>query len=132
MEPQLPKKSESKMKIVSMRLDASEFDLIKSGKKIVEIRLLDEKRRKLKIGDNIEFSKRPEEKEKILCKIVKLGKQKSFLELLDKISVEKLGYSKNYTKNKILERVYKTYSKEDEKKYGVLGIEIELEAPKHL
>ena len=115
-----------------MRLDASEFDLIKFGKKIVEIRLLDEKRRKLKIGDTIEFSKRPIEKEKILCRIVKLNKQKSFLELLDKISPKKLGYSEDYDKNKILERVYKTYSKEDEKKYGVLGIEIELEAPKHL
>ena len=122
----------NKMTTTSMRLDASEFDLIKSGKKIIEIRLLDEKRRKLKIGDKIEFSKRPEEKEKILCKIVKLDRQKYFLDLLDKISIKKLGYSENYPKNKILERVYKTYSKEDEKKYGVLGIEIELEAPKHL
>ena len=38
-----------------MKLQASPFGMIKSGKKTIELRLNDEKRQKLKIGDEIEF-----------------------------------------------------------------------------
>ena len=40
-----------------MKLQKSPFERIKKGTKTVEFRLYDEKRRKINIGDQIEFSK---------------------------------------------------------------------------
>ena len=40
-----------------MKLKKEPFEMIKSGKKIYELRLYDEKRKKLKIGDTVEFEK---------------------------------------------------------------------------
>ena len=44
------------MLVWNMKLSDPWFDLVKSGKKKVEIRLYDEKRRKLNIGDKILFN----------------------------------------------------------------------------
>lgn len=49
-----------------MGLYEGPFNSIKLGKKTVEVRLNDQKRRNLRKGDNIEFSKLPEKKEKLL------------------------------------------------------------------
>ncbi|MBQ1852397.1 MAG: ASCH domain-containing protein, partial [Lachnospiraceae bacterium] len=38
-----------------MQLQPEPFDLIKSGAKTIELRLYDEKRRKIRIGDEIVF-----------------------------------------------------------------------------
>lgn len=43
-----------------MKLRAIYFDKIKSGEKIYEIRLNDERRKDLKVGDTIVFKKEPE------------------------------------------------------------------------
>lgn len=43
-----------------MKLQQSPFERIKEGKKSVEFRLFDEKRKQIKIGDQIEFSKLPQ------------------------------------------------------------------------
>lgn len=40
----------------SMQLTPSPFQMIKEGTKTIELRLFDEKRRKIQIGDIIEFS----------------------------------------------------------------------------
>lgn len=39
-----------------MKLSQEPFDKIASGEKIIESRLFDEKRRLIKVGDEIEFS----------------------------------------------------------------------------
>ena len=39
-----------------MKLNASPFEMIKSGVKSIELRLYDEKRQKIKIGDTIIFT----------------------------------------------------------------------------
>lgn len=48
--------------IYEMKLNAETFEKMKTGIKTVEIRLLDEKRRKPKAGDEIKFFKLPEKK----------------------------------------------------------------------
>lgn len=58
--------------MIEIRLHPGPFERIKSGQKKVEFRLYDEKRRLIKNGDVIEFSKRPEETEKVRAKIVGL------------------------------------------------------------
>ena len=46
--------------IHKMKLNESPFERIKNGTKTIEFRLYDEKRRQVKIGDKIEFSKLPD------------------------------------------------------------------------
>ena len=40
----------------SMQLQPSPFEMIKDGSKTIELRLFDEKRRKIRIGDTIAFT----------------------------------------------------------------------------
>ena len=58
--------------IHKMKLNESPFERIKNGTKTIEFRLYDDKRKKVKIGDEIEFSKLPDLHEKILVKVVDL------------------------------------------------------------
>ncbi|HEY1074482.1 MAG TPA: ASCH domain-containing protein, partial [Patescibacteria group bacterium] len=53
----------------SMRLHPRPFDNIKSGKKTSELRLNDEKRSAIKIGDMIEFTSRVNPDEKLVTKV---------------------------------------------------------------
>ena len=107
----------------SMKLREKPFNKIKNGTKNIELRLLDEKRKLLKIKDEIEFTN-IETNEKLLTVIEDLYKFDNFEELyrhFDKIS---LGYDENE------EASYKDmedyYSKEEQKEYGVVGIKIKV------
>lgn len=106
-----------------MRLHNDPFIKIKSGTKIVELRLNDEKRSILKIGDTIEFTNRSTD-EKILVDIVDLKKYKSFEELYKYFNKIEMGYNEDEEANpKDMEEYY---SKEEQEKYGVVGIIIKL------
>ena len=52
-----------------MKLNESPFENIKNGTKTVEFRLYDEKRQKVKVKDQIEFSKLPDLQEKLLVEV---------------------------------------------------------------
>ena len=103
-----------------MKLNEDPFERIKNGTKTIEFRLYDEKRRKVKIGDKIEFSKLPDLQEKILVDVLDLYTEPSFEELF-----EKLYEDKERAKQKAND-MYEIYSPENEKKYGVVGIKIKL------
>ena len=103
-----------------MKLNDDPFERIKNGTKTIEFRLYDEKRRKVKIGDKIEFSKLPDLQEKILVDVLDLYTEPSFEELF-----EKLYEDKELAKQKA-NAMYEIYSPENEKKYGVVGIKIKL------
>ena len=104
-----------------MKLNNGPYMNIKNGTKTIELRLNDEKRQLLKIKDIIEFTNR-QTLEKILVEIEELHKYPSFEELykhFDKIS---MGYNENESANpKDMEEYY---SKEEQDKYGVVGIQI--------
>lgn len=106
--------------IHQMKLNDDPFERIKDGTKTIEFRLYDEKRRKVKIGDKIEFSKLPDLQEKILVDVLDLYTEPSFEELF-----EKLYEDKELAKQKA-NAMYEIYSPENEKKYGVVGIKIKL------
>ena len=106
--------------IHKMKLNKEPFERIKNGTKTIEFRLYDEKRRKVKIGDKIEFSKLPDLQEKILVDVLDLYTEPSFEELF-----EKLYEDKELAKQKA-NAMYEIYSPENEKKYGVVGIKIKL------
>ena len=105
-----------------MKLNQEPFEKIKNGTKTVEFRLYDEKRRTVQIGDEIEFSKLPELQEKLLVKVIDLYEEKSFAKLFKKVFA---GGDENEVRKKA-EAMYKFYTPEKEKEYGVVGIKIEV------
>ena len=106
-----------------MRLHNSPFNLIKSGTKTIELRLNDEKRSLIKVGDKIEFTNRITE-EKIVVEVIKLHKYDSFVELYKHFDKVSMGYDEDEEADpKDMEQYY---SKDEQDKYGVLGIEIKL------
>jgi ASC-1-like (ASCH) protein len=107
----------------SMRLATEYFEKIKGGTKTIECRLYDEKRKELKVGDVIEFSDTQNEPDKIMSEIIALHPFPSFSELLDHFPIASFG---GESKEQFLSALKKFYSDEDEKKYGVVGIEIKL------
>ena len=100
-----------------MKLHESPFKKIKSGKKTVELRLYDDKRRKINIGDRILFTNQTSHE---------LYRFESFRKLFEKIPSEKCGNTCDTSIDDLVEQMRKYYSAEAEQKYGVLGIEIEL------
>lgn len=104
-----------------MKLDNEPFKAIKNGTKTLELRLNDEKRKQLIVGDYIEFTNRVTN-EKLLVEVIDLFKYNSFEELYKHFNKIEMGYSINEEANpKDMENYY---SKEEQEKYGVLGIKI--------
>lgn len=106
-----------------MKLNNGPFELIKNKTKTIELRLNDEKRQKLKINDFIEFTNN-ETNEKLLVQIVNLHHYNSFEELYKHFDKTLLGYREDEKASP--SDMKKFYSEEQQKKYGVLGIEIKL------
>ena len=106
--------------IYKMKLNESPFERIKNGTKTIEFRLYDEKRKRIKIGDKIEFSKLPDLQEKILVDVLDIYRDKTFENLFKKIFTDEDEIERK-TKS-----MYQFYSKEQEKEYGVIGIKINL------
>ena len=103
-----------------MKLQESPFEGIKNGTKTVEFRLYDEKRSKIKIGDQIEFSKLPDLQETILVDVLDLYREDTFENLFKKLFTDE-----DEIKRKTAS-MYQYYSHDEEKQYGVVGIKISL------
>ena len=104
-----------------MKLNNEPFECIKNGTKTIELRLNDEKRKLLTVGDYIEFTNRATN-EKLLVEVIDLFKYNSFEELYKHFNKIEMGYSINEEANPKDMEYY--YSKEEQEKYGVLGIKI--------
>lgn len=105
-----------------MKLQSSPFEKIKNGTKTVEIRLNDEKRRLLKVGDRIEFSLMTDANQKTLTEITGLGTYPTFKELFAAYPPEQYGGDSQDE----WEMMYKYYPREEEEKYGTLAIELKV------
>ena len=99
------------------------FRLIKEGKRKVDMRLLDEKRQKLKLNDIIEFID-SRTNESLFCKVKGLLVFNSFDELIDTIQLEMFGTYKD--KDELKLRIRRLYAHQDVENYQVVGIFIEL------
>ena len=104
--------------IYRMKLQNEPFKQIKKEIKKIEIRLNDEKRKIFEINDYIEFTNITT-LEIMFVKITNLCHFESFEDLFNYFDKSTLGCGS-------YEEMYKYYSKEEEKKYGVLGIEIKV------
>lgn len=79
----------------TMFLNEKPFDQIKNKSKTFELRLYDEKRRALNIGDLIEFTSRSDDPQIILCKIIALHVFDSFKALYAALPLNKCGYAED-------------------------------------
>lgn len=107
-----------------MKLRPEYFDFINNGTKRIELRLYDEKRALIKLGDTIKFLKEPEKTEKLEVKVIGLLRYNSFDDLLKDFPIEKLA-DKSMTKEELKNTLETFYTLEEQKEYGVLGIRIE-------
>lgn len=110
----------------SMRLNPAPFERMKKGSKEVEIRLNDIKRRLIKVGDTITFTSLSDKAETLSLKVIALHRFKTFRELVEVIPMSKFGYPEDKSRTDFTESIYTIYNKDEEQKYGVLGIELEL------
>lgn len=106
-----------------MNLATSPFEMIKSGEKTIELRLYDEKRREVGVGDTIEFTN-AESGEKISARVKAIYVFDSFEELYSRLPLEKCGYKKEELATASPCDMEKYYSAEEQKNSGVCGIEI--------
>ena len=108
-----------------MKLQPKYYNYMLNGTKRIEIRLFDEKRKNIKIGDTIKFLKEPTLRESFDTRVVDLLRFNSFDEMFKKIDIDLLA-DKSMTKEELKMELEKFYSKEKQEEYGVVGIKIEL------
>lgn len=112
-----------------MKLNSAPFEMIKSGEKTIELRLFDEKRQQLKVGDKIVFTDTTTG-ETLNTTVVKLHRFDSFEELYKSLPLLKCGYTTENVDNANSSDMEEYYSVEEQRKHGVVGIE--LCRPKHI
>ena len=108
-----------------MKLQQKYYDFIKRGTKRIEIRLFDEKRQKIKIGDTIKFLKEDNQDESFEVKVIGLLRYNSFEDMFKDFDISVLS-DKSMTKDELISALEKFYTKEKQEQYGILGIRIEL------
>lgn len=106
-----------------MKLSAEPFKKIASGAKVIESRLFDEKRQQIILGDEIEFSENNNPENKVNTRVVGLLRYQSFKNLFADHDPSLFG-SEN--REFLLNQIKQFYSDEDEQKYSVIGIRIEI------
>ena len=109
-----------------MRLNPVPFEMIKSGRKTIELRLFDEKRRKIRLFDRIEFTSTALPHERIEAEVIGIYRFDSFRELYVNLPLLKFGYTEENISAAKPKDMDAYYTPEQQEKYGVVGIEIEL------
>ena len=102
--------------IHKMNLNPEPFEMIRNGQKTIELRLNDEKRRMINVGDMIE--------ENLIARVIALHRFDSFAELYRELPLLKCGYTKADIATAKPEDMNLYYTPKQQEKYGVLGIEL--------
>ena len=116
--------SNESMTIHEMKLRPEPFAKIKSGTKTIELRLYDEKRQKIQVGDVIIFTS-TESGEQIRSIVKKLHRFDSFEVLYKSLPLLKCGYTPEDVDTAQPSDMEAYYSTEEQQKYGVVGIELD-------
>ena len=111
----------------ALNLCPSPFEMIRSGRKTIELRLYDEKRRKLQPGDIIIFSNTSCAEQQITAAVKKLHIFDSFTDLYKALPLEQCGYLPNEAETASPEDMLVYYSMEKQLQHGVVGIEIQVQ-----
>jgi serine/threonine protein phosphatase 1 len=107
----------------AMKLQKEHFDHIAEGSKTVEMRLFDEKRRKIHVGDTIEFTREGSEERKLLARVQGMYVYHGFDELVEDFTPVDLGFAKT-SPGKIEEYMLRIYGVEKAFKNKALAIKV--------
>jgi ProFAR isomerase associated superfamily protein len=119
----IARKANNFMTTHQLKLAAEPFDAIVSGNKTIESRLYDTKRQKIQIGDRIIFTNRDNSEQTVTAEVVGLLRYATFRDLFSHNNPRKFGGDNvEWLENQISE----FYSIEDQKIYGVIGIEFKV------
>ena len=114
------------MKEHVMNLTPAPMQEIRTGNKTIELRLNDEKRKQISVGDTIKFINTEDSNDTPRVKVVDLFLFSSFAELYDNLPLLNCGYNEDNINTASPEDMEMYYSREKQNKYGVVGIEISL------
>lgn len=119
----IARKADNFMTTHQLKLATEPFNAIISGNKTIESRLYDAKRQKIQIGDRIIFTNRDNSEQTIATEVVGLLRYATFRDLFSHNNPRKFGGDNvEWLENQISE----FYSIEDQKIYGVIGIEFKV------
>ncbi len=107
----------------TMRLDEIHFGRVAEGEKTVEMRLFDEKRRRIRPGDEIEFICREKPSERLRARVCGVYAYPDFEGLTEDFSSDVLGFS-GKSADEICEYMEGLYSAENIRAYGTVAIAI--------
>lgn len=111
--------------VYEMKLRTEYFNLVKNGDKEYEVRLNDEKRRLINVGDVITFKREPELKDSVNVKVKDLLYFNSFKAMAETLPLSKVGFAGKSIQETV-DTYHQFYSLEDEKRYGVVAIKVEV------
>ncbi len=106
-----------------MSLRPIPFGMIKSGQKTVELRLFDEKRAAIRVGDTLRFCC-TEGGEPLFARVITLHRFSSFSALYAALPLLKCGYTEEDIATAAPSDMDEYYSPEEQRLYGVVGIEL--------
>lgn len=107
----------------TMELQPAFFDAFRHGKKTIEVRCMDEKRRQIRVGDVIQFQKTNGAYFKArVCEILSAD---SFGELYERVTPEELGFA-GRTRKDFISSMRQIYTLARERELGVVGIRVSL------
>lgn len=109
-----------------MKLQPGPFEMIRSGHKTYELRLLDDKRKNVRIGDMIEFLNLSSNSERIRARVTGLHRFDSFESLYATLPLLQCGYTEDNIAAASPMDMEQYYSREEQAQYGVVAIELEL------
>ena len=111
---------------MKVHLHSDVFDIVKNGKKDIEVRINDEKRRQLKVGDTLVFLRRPNDDEEIRTKVVGLEYYDYFENLVDHYDMERI-YLSGYTKEQYLNEMKRFYTIEEQEEIASIIYDMDCE-----
>ena len=107
-----------------MKLHDEPFLMIERGEKIFELRLWDEKRKKLSVGDTIVFTMSRDASRSMTVEVVGLHRFASFDALYEALPLDKCGYRADEIETASPSDMEAYYSKEEQRQNGVVAIEV--------
>ena len=109
-----------------MKLHSQPFAKIKAGSKTIELRLYDEKRQRISVGDTIRFVSAESAADEAVVLVRNLFIFASFDELYKHLPLMECGYTAEDVHTASPRDMEMYYSVEKQRQYGVVGIEIAL------
>ena len=109
-----------------MKLHAGPFSMIQSGRKTIELRLYDEKRRQIQVGDIIVFTHSDDASQTCTVEVKALHIYPDFAALYAALPLEECGYLPEELAEASPADMNVYYSAEKQADFGVVGIEISL------